>query len=54
VEVTAMTCDISKPVELRKALNDHARERRPPIKGIIHGGMDLKVRSSIILGMTAC
>ncbi|KAK3904486.1 hypothetical protein C8A05DRAFT_13641 [Staphylotrichum tortipilum] len=42
VELAAMTCDISKPAELRKTLDDHSRERRPPIKGIVHGGMDLK------------
>ncbi len=44
VEVTAMGCDISDMTELEKALDEHARARRPPIKGIIHGGMELRVR----------
>jgi NADPH:quinone reductase-like Zn-dependent oxidoreductase len=43
VDVTAIGCDISNMSELRKALDEHARARRPPIKGVIHGGMELKV-----------
>lgn len=45
VVVTAVGCDISKMADVRKVLDEHARARRPPIKGIIHGGMELKVRS---------
>jgi hypothetical protein len=43
VDVRAMVCDISKMSEVKQALDEHARARRPPIKGIIHGGMELKV-----------
>lgn len=43
VVVSAIGCDISDKVELVKALDEHARARRPPIKGIIHGGMELRV-----------
>ncbi|EAQ88528.1 hypothetical protein CHGG_05147 [Chaetomium globosum CBS 148.51] len=50
VEVTAIGCDISKMGELKRALDEHARARRPPIKGIIHGGMEL--RDSVLEHMT--
>ncbi|KAL2258524.1 hypothetical protein VTK26DRAFT_8144 [Humicola hyalothermophila] len=42
VDVTAIGCDISDMDGLRTALDEHARQRLPPIKGIIHGGMVLK------------
>jgi len=42
VDVTAIGCDISNMTELKKALDEHARARKPPIKGIIHGGMELR------------
>ncbi|KAH6857080.1 hypothetical protein B0I37DRAFT_301053 [Chaetomium sp. MPI-CAGE-AT-0009] len=50
VEVTAIGCDISNMGELKRALDEHARARRPPIKGIIHGGMEL--RDSVLEHMT--
>ena len=43
VNITAIGCDISNMKELKTALDEHARARLPPIKGIIHGGMALKV-----------
>jgi NAD(P)-dependent dehydrogenase (short-subunit alcohol dehydrogenase family) len=43
VDITAIGCDISNMGELKAALDEHARARRPPIKGIIHGGMELRV-----------
>ncbi|KAL2166565.1 hypothetical protein VTG60DRAFT_2512 [Thermothelomyces hinnuleus] len=49
-DVTAIGCDISNMEELKKALDEHARARRPPIKGIIHGGMEL--RDSVLEHMT--
>ncbi|KAK4148341.1 KR domain-containing protein, partial [Chaetomidium leptoderma] len=50
VEVTAIGCDISKMTELKNALDEHARARMPPIKGLIHGGMELK--DSVLEHMT--
>ncbi|KAK4034496.1 polyketide synthase [Parachaetomium inaequale] len=50
VDVTAIGCDISNMGELKMALDEHARARRPPIKGIIHGGMEL--RDSVLEHMT--
>ncbi|KAK4244100.1 polyketide synthase [Corynascus novoguineensis] len=50
VDVTAIGCDISNMAELKKALDEHARARRPPIKGIIHGGMEL--RDAVLEHMT--
>jgi NAD(P)-dependent dehydrogenase (short-subunit alcohol dehydrogenase family) len=47
VDVTAIGCDISHMGELTRALDEHARARRPPIKGIIHGGMELRVSCHI-------
>jgi NAD(P)-dependent dehydrogenase (short-subunit alcohol dehydrogenase family) len=43
VDVTAVACDISKMADVKRALDEHARARRPPIKGIVHGGMELRV-----------
>lgn len=43
VNITAIGCDISNMKELKTALDEYARARLPPIKGIIHGGMELKV-----------
>jgi NAD(P)-dependent dehydrogenase (short-subunit alcohol dehydrogenase family) len=48
VDVTAIGCDISNMSELRKALDEHALARRPPIKGIIHGGMELRVSDWLV------
>ncbi|KAL2193905.1 polyketide synthase [Corynascus similis CBS 632.67] len=50
VDVTAIGCDISNMTELKKALDEHARARKPPIKGIIHGGMEL--RDAVLEHMT--
>lgn len=44
VKVTAVGCDISKHEELVKALDSYVGSGKPPIKGIIHAGMQLKVR----------
>lgn len=43
VNVTAISCDISNMAELKHGLDEYARARKPPIKGIIHGGMELRV-----------
>ena len=43
VNVLGINCDISKEAELTRALVTHARSGMPPIRGIVHGGMELKV-----------
>src|SRR5690606_17965327 len=49
VTVTAVGCDISDMNGLTRALDEHARRRMPPIKGIIHGGMELRVGGTVVL-----
>ena len=44
VKVTAVGCDISRHEELVKALDSYVGSGKPPIRGIIHAGMQLKVR----------
>ena len=43
VQVTAISCDISDMAGLKKALDECVASGVPSIKGIIHGGMDLRV-----------
>ncbi|KAL2128609.1 hypothetical protein VTI74DRAFT_8937 [Chaetomium olivicolor] len=50
VGITTASCDISNMEELRNALDEHARASLPPIRGIIHGGMELK--DSVLEHMT--
>ncbi|KAK4227024.1 putative polyketide synthase [Podospora fimiseda] len=50
VNVMGIGCDISIESELSRALITHARSGMPPIRGIIHGGMELK--DSVLEHMT--
>jgi len=43
VQVTAVGCDISDLAALNSALDNLTNSGVPPIKGIVHGGMDLRV-----------
>lgn len=43
VNITAIGCDISNMSEVQTSLDEYARTRMPPIKGIVHGGMELRV-----------
>ncbi len=43
VRVTAIGCDISDGIQLRKSLDAYTGGGAPAIKGIIHGGMELRV-----------
>ncbi|KAK3352846.1 hypothetical protein B0T25DRAFT_580684 [Lasiosphaeria hispida] len=40
--ITAISCDISNMAQLEASLNAYNRGRAPPIRGIIHGGMELR------------
>ncbi|KAH6612883.1 hypothetical protein B0J18DRAFT_473798 [Chaetomium sp. MPI-SDFR-AT-0129] len=42
VNVSAVSCDISRMDELSRVLDAHVLARKPPIKGVIHGGMELQ------------
>lgn len=50
INVMGISCDISSMEDLSKALVRHARSSMPPIRGIIHGGMEL--RDAILEHMT--
>ncbi|KAK3991082.1 putative polyketide synthase [Cladorrhinum sp. PSN332] len=50
VNVMGIGCDISVESELSRALIAHARSGMPPIRGVIHGGMELK--DSVLEHMT--
>ncbi|KAK4173467.1 putative polyketide synthase [Triangularia setosa] len=50
VNVVGLGSDISNMKELNRALAKHARTGAPPIKGVIHGGMELK--DSVLDNMT--
>ncbi|KAK4677801.1 Type I Iterative PKS [Podospora pseudoanserina] len=50
VKVVGLGCDISNMKELNRALAKYAGTGAPPIKGVIHGGMQLK--DSVLDNMT--
>ncbi|KAK4163340.1 putative polyketide synthase [Cladorrhinum sp. PSN259] len=50
VEVMGIGCDISNEAQLSRALVAHGRSGMHPIRGIIHGGMELK--DSVLEHMT--
>ncbi|KAK0741973.1 hypothetical protein B0T21DRAFT_408828 [Apiosordaria backusii] len=50
INVVGLGCDISNMKELNRALAKYARTGAPPIKGIVHGGMELK--DSVLDNMT--
>jgi len=43
VNITAIGCDISDAAQLKKELDAYAASGAPAIRGIIHGGMELRV-----------
>ncbi|KAL1841095.1 hypothetical protein VTJ49DRAFT_7426 [Mycothermus thermophilus] len=42
VSIGAIACDISNRDELKRALGEYAQTGNPPIRGVIHGGMELR------------
>ena len=43
VDVTAVSCDISDMAQLKKSLDGYTASGAPAIRGVVHGGMELKV-----------
>ena len=43
VNIRAICCDVSDMAGLRRALDAYAHDGLPPIRGVIHGGMELQV-----------
>lgn len=50
--VAVYTCDVGDPEQLAEALRRTAQDM-PPIRGVVHGGMILKVESSS-LALSGC
>ena len=45
VDVTAISCDISDMAQLKQSLDGYTASGAPAIRGVVHGGMELRVLS---------
>jgi len=43
VTITPISCDISHAAQLKTSLDVMRKSGTPPIRGVVHGGMDLQV-----------
>jgi hypothetical protein len=43
VTVTGISCDVSDKDQVRQSLDAYKETGRPAVRGVVHGGMELKV-----------